>query len=223
MAQTERNPAMAQIQPMFSVPYATGQLSDCADLNQELRALFIRREAMGQRFANPNPYTPRNKALFESHFDLFSWPEACVASLREYCLGELARTVAAINRYDAASMARLQITTDAWFHITRRGGFFGLHNHPMASWSGVYCVSAGQHDADQPDSGKLSFVNPYVQMYFDSGNSQLQSPYHIGGVGLSLQAGQLVLFPSWVQHQVMPFYGEGERITVAFNCAMRFS
>jgi hypothetical protein len=32
----------------------------------------------------------------------------------------------------------------------------------------------------------------------------------------------LVIFPSWVQHQVMPFYGEGERITVALNCAMHF-
>ena len=41
-----------------------------------------------------------------------------------------------------------------------------------------------------------------------------------GNYAFDLQPGQLVLFPSWVQHQVMPFYGEGERITVAFNCAM---
>ena len=31
-------------------------------------------------------------------------------------------------------------------------------------------------------------------------------------------AGQLVLFPSWVLHDVKPYEGEGERITVAFNC-----
>lgn len=213
---------MIQILPMFSVPYASAQLDDCTSLNQELRDLFIRREAMGKRFANPNPYTPRNKELFESHFDLFSWPEACVARLSEYCMTQLTQLVAGINGYPPEQMARLQIATDAWFHITRRGGFFGLHNHPMASWSGVYCVSTGQHDPDQPDSGKLSFVNPNAQMYFDSGNSQLQVPYHIGALGFSLQAGQLVLFPSWVQHQVMPFFGEGERITVAFNCSMRF-
>ena len=213
---------MAQINPLFSVPYATEQLADCLSLNQDLRELFIRREAMGKRFANPNPYTPRNKELFESNFDLFSWPEACITTLREFCLSQLTRTVAEINRYDAASMARLQIVTDAWYHVTRRGGYFGMHNHPMASWSGVYCVSPGQHDPDQPDSGKLSFINPNAQMYFDSGNSQLQMPYHHGSMAFRLQAGQLVLFPSWVQHHVMPFFGEGERITVAFNCSMRF-
>lgn len=36
---------MIQILPMFSVPYASVQLDDCASLNQELRDLFIRREA----------------------------------------------------------------------------------------------------------------------------------------------------------------------------------
>jgi uncharacterized protein (TIGR02466 family) len=213
---------MSQISPIFSVPFAFEQHNDCVSLNQELRELFLRREAMGARFANPNPYTPRNPELFESHFDLFSWPEACIARLREFCLAELTRTVAELNRYEPAQMARLEIVTDAWFHITRRGGFFGVHNHPMASWSGVYCVASGENDADQPESGKLSFLNPMAQMYFDSGNSQLQFPYQTGSYALSLKPGQLVLFPSWVQHQVMPFFGEGERITVAMNCAMRF-
>jgi len=211
---------MAQINPIFSVPFAFDQLEDCASVNQALRELFIRREAMGSRFANPQPYTPRNKALFESHFDLFNWPEACVAQLREFCLSRLLGVVAEINGYDNAKAARLNFTTDAWFHITRRGGFFGVHNHPMASWSGVYCVSAGEHDPDQPDSGKLSFINPMAQMYLDAGNSFQKFPFQYGNYAIALKPGQLVLFPSWVQHQVMPFFGEGERITVAMNCAI---
>lgn len=213
---------MTQIIPVFSVPFVSDQLTNCASLNQKLQELFIRREAQGARFANPNPYTPRNAQLFESNFDLFSWPEACIATLREFCLTRVAKTVAELNRYDSARMARLKINTDAWFHITKRGGYFGVHNHPMASWSGVYCVNPGENDIDQPDSGKLSFINPLAQMYLDSGNSQLQYPFQLGNYALSLQAGQLVIFPSWVVHQVMPFYGEGERITVAFNCSMLF-
>jgi uncharacterized protein (TIGR02466 family) len=212
---------MAQISPIFSVPFAFDQLADCASLNQALRELFIRRETQGERFANPKPYTPRNKELFESHFDLFSWPEACIAELREFCLSRVAQTVAEINRYDAAALARLEITTDAWFHITRRNGFFGVHNHPMASWSAVYCVSAGEHDADQPDSGRLSFINPLAQMYLDAGNAFQAAPFQLSNRAFDLKPGMLVIFPSWVQHQVMPFYGEGERITVALNCAMR--
>ena len=213
---------MAQIKPAFSVPFSFDQLPDSDSLNQELRELFIRREAQGARFANPSPYTPRNEQVFESNFDLFSWPESCIATLREFCLSRVAQTVADLNQYDKAHMARLKIVTDAWFHITKRGGYFGVHNHPMASWSGVYCVSPGINDTNQPESGKLSFINPLAQMYLDSGNSQLQMPYQLGNYALRLQAGQLVIFPSWVVHQVMPFYGEGERITVAFNCSMLF-
>jgi Putative 2OG-Fe(II) oxygenase len=29
------------------------------------------------------------------------------------------------------------------------------------------------------------------------------------------------MFPSWVLHDVKPFEGEGERITIAFNCWFR--
>ena len=35
---------------------------------------------------------------------------------------------------------------------------------------------------------------------------------------MKFEPGQLVLFPSWILHDVKPFEGEGERITVAFNC-----
>jgi uncharacterized protein (TIGR02466 family) len=212
---------MAQINPVFSVPFAFEQLADCDSLNQQLRELFIRRESQGPRFANPNPYTPRNAQLFESNFDLFNWLDAPIAALREFCLSRVAHTVAELNRYDAARMSQLQIVTDSWFHITRRNGYFGVHNHPMASWSGVYCVSPGLHDADQPDSGKLTFINPLAQMYLDAGNAQMHFPYQHGNYAFDLKAGQLILFPSWVMHQVMPFYGEGERITVALNCALR--
>ena len=214
---------MFQIVPHFAVPFAFEQHPNPAALNQALRELFLKREAEGGKYANPNPYTIRNKDLFESHFDLFDWPEPVITELREFCLSNLLRTVAQLNNYDMAFMKRINIATDAWFHVTRRNGFFGVHNHPMASWSGVYCVSPGEHDAAQVDSGKLSFINPNIagNMYVDAGSAMLQHPFSMGNMGYSLAPGQLVIFPSWISHYVMPFYGEGERITVAFNCAFQ--
>ena len=35
------------------------------------------------------------------------------------------------------------------------------------------------------------------------------------------QAGQLVIFPSWLMHEVLPYLGERERIVVAFNAWIR--
>ena len=48
--------------------------------------------------------------------------------------------------------------------------------------------------------------------------AKMPLPYGYQIANLRLEAGQLVLFPSWVLHDVKPFEGEGERITVAFNC-----
>ena len=40
----------------------------------------------------------------------------------------------------------------------------------------------------------------------------LSKPYWEG-----LKAGRLVMFPSWLLHQVRPYRGNSERISVAFN------
>ena len=34
------------------------------------------------------------------------------------------------------------------------------------------------------------------------------------------EVGSMILFPNWLKHQVMPFFGEGERRSVAFNFAV---
>ncbi|HET6545980.1 MAG TPA: putative 2OG-Fe(II) oxygenase [Rhodanobacteraceae bacterium] len=214
---------MLRIQPMFALPFAHDLHPDPLPLNTALRQLFLDRESAGARYANPGPYTVRNAQVFESHFHLFSWPEPEIAELREFCLGRVVQLACELNAYDAGSRARLRVNTDAWFHVTRRGGFFGVHNHPMATWSGVYCVSTGENDAGQPESGVLTFIHPHTAgaMYVDAGAEFIKSPFGIGNLSLSLQPGQLVLFPSWILHQVLPFHGEGERISVAFNCSFR--
>ena len=129
------------------------------------------------------------------------------------------RLIRELNGFSQAEMDRLQIHSHTWFHVTRHGGYFGLHNHPMASWSGVYCVDPGEDDGTRPDSGVLHFANPLMMagMFLDGANHRLRSPYAMQGRSFRLRAGQLVLFPSWVNHEVLPFHGKGERITVAFN------
>lgn len=34
------------------------------------------------------------------------------------------------------------------------------------------------------------------------------------------KAGRLVMFPSWLMHQVRPYKGNAERISIAFNLAL---
>ena len=204
---------------MFAVPFAFSRHPSPERLNPLLtRYIFAAEQSRGA--ANPRPLTQRNAALFESHFNLFRDPDAAVQELKAFCWDQLLAVIGRLNGYDLPTLQRLQIFNDCWFHVTRRGGFFGLHNHPNASWSGVYCVDPGRHDAGKKDSGLLSFVNPMItsSMHIDAGNAKISLPFGPHLANVRLEAGELVIFPSWVLHDVKPFEGEGERVTIAFNC-----
>ena len=221
---TERDLPEFHVQPTFAVPLVFCHLKDHEALHEELKALFARVEAEGDRFRNPDPFVTRNEALYESNFTLFDWPQPCVQTLRQFCLKNLYRAIGELNGYDMAMLQRMHIATESWFHTTRQGGFFGAHNHPMHSWSGVYCV---QHDGDDPDStsGQLTFINPLASMttFIDTAISNLKQPYHQGMRRYRLQPGQLVLFPSWLLHEVSPYEGNTQRITVAFNARFKLA
>lgn len=211
---------MPSIQPMFPLPFGFERHPAPEAMNAALRALFLQREG-DDAARNPNPYTERNTELFESRFDLFRWPQPEVAQLREFCLSRVLQLVQALNGHPPELMRALRLSVESWFHVTRRNGYFGVHNHPNASWSGVYCVDAGDPDPDAADAGKLTFLHPYAMaaMHTDPGNEALRPPFNVQHVGYVLEPGQLILFPSWLPHHVTPFLGRGTRITVAFNCA----
>lgn len=215
---------MATVITAFAVPIVTAQLEDCEGLNAELREFFLECESKGPEYANPDPFTHRNSALFESTFSLFDWQHQAVARMRDFCVSTLYQSIGELNGYDTAMLQRLHIAYESWFHITRRGGYFGVHNHPMHSWSGVYCVCQ-EGDEDQPDSGRLTFISPYASntMFVDMASHKLKPPFQIGSIPTRLKPGQLVLFPSWLLHEVTAFEPKdsGLRITVAFNARFK--
>lgn len=209
-----------QIASMFAVPVGQSRMPDAGPLNRELEALLLAREADPERYRNAHPSLKQQEGVFESNFDLFASPEPCIRRLRVFCWSMLGEAIQQTNGYSPDELRRLEIFSHTWFHVTRQGGFTILHTHPMASWSGVYCVSPGDAVPDKPESGVLRFHNPhgYSNTFMDPGNAHFKPPYHHGSWSFALQAGQLVLFPSWLQHEVLPYYGQSPRITVAFNC-----
>ena len=202
----------------FAVPFGEMRLVPCERLNKELEALFLQRESA--EFKNPTPSHIAQEETFESRFNLFWWPEACVQELRNFMLNAVAQMVIETTSLKAQDIARLNFLNHTWFHISRYAGSFVAHNHPLASWSAVYCVRAGETVAQHPDSGVLRFldVRQGANAYLDPANAPLQRAYALAPVELKLEAGQLVIFPSYVFHEVTPFYGSDTRITVATNC-----
>ena len=206
------------LRPVFAVPLGTARLTACERLNRELETLFLAREDEEHR--NPMPSHIPQAETFESRFNLFRWTEPCVQELRKFVLDTVVMTVREASTLGPADFVRLTMHNHTWFHITRHAGSFISHNHPMASWSAVYCVRAGQPATGEPESGVLRLLDPRAgaATYADPANTRLHPSFALTPIDFHLKEGEIVVFPSYLFHEVTPFYGRDTRITVATNC-----
>jgi len=84
----------------------------------------------------------------------------------------------------------------------------------------VYCVKDGVTPGGANNGGLLRLFDTRVgaDAFLDVANQRLRQPFIVGDLDLQLQPGQLVVFPSYLFHEVTPYYGSDTRITVASNC-----
>jgi uncharacterized protein (TIGR02466 family) len=105
---------------------------------------------------------------------------------------------------------------NAWAMVNRKGSSTRAHLHPNSFFSGVCYlqVPAG--------SGAIAFLDPR------SGAQMLQPPMrsdargdHSGRVVQQPYPGLLLLFPSWLWHEVEPSSCQEPRICISFNLGLR--
>ncbi|MEO3878351.1 putative 2OG-Fe(II) oxygenase [Rheinheimera fenheensis] len=206
--------------PVFATPFVTIDVPDAPALNMQLEQFCDRLLLEKNKHENPRPHNYVQESLFESNFDLFKYNDPSVQVLKGFILQSVGWVIAKLNNYTKTQLDNIQLFADAWVHVTEFGGYFHAHNHPMASWSAVYCINPGTTPTEKPDSGTLRFFDtrPHANSYIDAGNANLVDPYGFGNYNFKLRPGQLIIFPSYLQHEVAPFMGHDRRITVAVNC-----
>ena len=102
--------------------------------------------------------------------------------------------------------------TDCWVNIMGRGAAHGLHLHPLSTISGTYYV------ATPPGAAALKLEDPRLERYMAApprraAARRARRPW----VSLSARAGGVVLFESWLRHEVPPGQWAGERVSISFN------
>jgi uncharacterized protein (TIGR02466 family) len=108
--------------------------------------------------------------------------------------------------------AQLQFDSWGWGVILRAGNWQGHHVHPDAHISGVYYIAAPPAAlAEGRDAGKISFFDPRPRANMAQLAAQVTRYWE------APRPGDMILFPSWLEHSVAPFEGEGMRICIAFN------
>ena len=191
----------------FTTPIAKMRVKEAETINSGLRSAILEKEGAddGQGRSAISGW--------RSQDELLTWPGDEVASLKESFQEAVNTMIAFTSR---AQRFTGTMTLHGWASVCRRGDYLKPQSQPGYHWSGLYFVEPGTANPDNPHSGRLEFQDPRGSV------DMIRMPGDPFGRPLSLapEAGQILIFPSWLQYWANPYDGEGERVSVAFNARM---
>jgi len=124
---------------------------------------------------------------------------------------QLARHVKAFaRRLEFDLTGRALEMTDCWVNIMPRGVVHGLHLHPLSTISGTYYVQTPR------GSPGIKFEDPRLDRFMAAPPRKADA-VNRPWVVLPVEAGSLVLFESWLRHEVAANPLSAERISISFN------
>ncbi|HOZ33928.1 MAG TPA: TIGR02466 family protein [Tabrizicola sp.] len=193
---------------LFYTPLLRFRLPDHEALDHALLA-------EGERLRGDSPGVHKsNRGGWHSEGNLFDQPAEPIQTLRRAAiLSVMEATRSVSSKVDPDS---LDMKLFAWMNMNPTGGFNAPHTHPGAHWSGVYYVR--QPKVDSGNSGMIEFLDPRSDL---PAWRILQSRAFRPKRKIRPEAGEIVLFPSYLVHWVYPNETGGERVTIAFNAMLK--
>jgi uncharacterized protein (TIGR02466 family) len=190
---------------LFATPLYEADLSfDLEELAHSIRTL-AEDDRAGQRWAKEHRYTG-----YTSYASLNDLPrrDPVFADLAK----QLTRHAAAFAR-DLAWDSKPRLDS-LWVNLLRGGGHHGAHIHPHSILSGTLYVEV-------PDgSGGIRFEDPRLPMMMAAPTRRIDAPEALQPfVTVHPRPAQLLLWESWLRHEVLPGTGRKERLSVSFNFA----
>jgi uncharacterized protein (TIGR02466 family) len=210
-----------QIVSLFVTPLVLFDVPDAEALNADLRRVVHEREK-----SHPGVQAS-NAGGWQSSWDMDKWGGMPAVRL-------LAMTRNLANRITTDTDGRTGTgphpgqsqtwNANMWANINRSGHGNEMHWHRGSVWSGVYYVDDGGISRNPELGGELEFFDPRGAL------PSMIAPHlgiamprgRTGGASDRIvpQAGRLVMFPSWLAHQVRPYRGNAERISIAINLTL---
>ena len=187
--------------------YSASLQPDARALNRELLAECRKIRGLdraGQRWSRdhyPGGYTSY------SSLDQLHRMSSTFIRLREK-IDRHVRAFARSQQWDL--LGRKLEMSDCWVNVMPRGAAHSLHLHPLAIVSGTYYVQT------PVGSSGLKFEDPRLSRFMAAPPRQTEttlSPH----INYPAKAGELILFESWLRHEVPAQRTNGERVSLSFN------
>ena len=174
-----------------------GDGSLLADLAHSIRS-FAEDDAAGRRWSKEHRY-----AGYTSYSSLSDLPR------RDPAFARLAKLLTRHARSYASELQWVEIPKldSLWVNLLRGSGHHSGHIHPHSIMSGTFYVEVPK------GSGAIRFEDPRLPL-------MMAAPTRADTfVTIDPRPGLLLLWESWLRHEVLPGSGRGERLSVSFNLA----
>lgn len=204
---------MADYRALFCTPFIVDRL-------QSEEGMRMLREAVEAEMArDPQGVQISNVGGWHSNTKMLEWGGEAARAL-----AYKAMTLADQYCIDARSSdaSRFEWIPEMWANVSRKGASNQYHYHPGSFWSAVAYLDDGYEGNDDPAlGGELQLLDPRMPMVRmtapDLRLVDRDGRPQPSEVMVRPETGMIVMFPSWLQHSVRAFRGEGTRISIAIN------
>jgi len=194
---------------LFATPLYEATLPDEAllgELAHSIRSLASD-DAAGRRWSREHGYKG-----YTSYASLDDLPrrDPAFADLAKF-LTRHAAIFAADCAFDLAGKPKLD---SLWVNLLKSGGHHSGHIHPHSILSGTLYVEV------PAGTGPIRFEDPRLPLMMAAPRRRSDALEQLRPfVSVQPRAGLLLLWESWLRHEVLPGTGRGERLSISFNFA----
>ena len=197
------------VRNLFVTPLYEARIADealLAELSHSIRSLAEDDEA-GQRWSKEHRYVG-----YTSYASLNDLPK------RDPAFADLAKLLgkhaSAFAKDCAFELSRKPRFDSLWVNLLRGTGHHSAHIHPHSIISGTLYIEVPK------GSGAIRFEDPRLPMMMAAPTRLSEAPEGLRPfVTVEPRPGLILLWESWLRHEVMPAAAKGDRLSISFNFA----
>ncbi len=156
-----------------------------------------------QRASSPAPQGRSNRLGWNSEKNIFNNPNFTpLKQASEKCFLHCFREM-------GVEVDEKAFDISAWVNMTYPGGYNVQHGHPRAYLSGCFYLETPEN------SGRISFADPRPGAVYAP--LEMAGPMSSRALKAQPRSGQLIIFPSWLEHSVELNESRENRVSIAMN------